>query len=256
MRSALVRRSVLTASAVSLALLATACGSDKAEDKKADAKPSAPATSAAPAAKGKTDAEVTALVVTQADLPEQIVSGEGASKAAAEAAGATADKAECKPLVQAQSGQKVGTSTGVGRTVTKDKPKEPAADASPEDKVKAGLEALGATQTLLVLNSYDAKGAEEAFAALKTAAAACSGGFTVEENGDKVKYLDVTPGAAVTAGDEAAAFTLTMDLDDGEKSTNHFVIVRKGNSLATFYSFGLAATQPKVVIDAQVKKLG
>ncbi|MFJ6484072.1 MULTISPECIES: hypothetical protein [unclassified Streptomyces] len=258
MRTALVRRTVLTASAVSLALLTTACGSDKA-DTKADAKPSAPASSAAPAApavKGKTDAEATALVVTQADLPDQIVSAEGAAKAATESAGATVDKAECKPLMQAQSGQKVGAATGIGRTTTKAKPKAAAADASPEDKLKAGLEALGATQTLVGVSSYDAKGAEEAFAALKTAAAACSGGYTVTEGGEKVKYLDVKPGAAVTAGDEAAAFTLTMDLDDGEKSANHFVIVRKGNALATFYAFGVTAEQPKTVIDAQVKKLG
>lgn len=133
MRTALVRRTVLTASAVSLALLTTACGSDKA-DTKADAKPSAPASSAAPAApavKGKTDAEATALVVTQADLPDQIVSAEGAAKAATESAGATVDKAECKPLMQAQSGQKVGAATGIGRTTTKAKPKAAAADASP-----------------------------------------------------------------------------------------------------------------------------
>ncbi|MCX4805169.1 hypothetical protein ACFWWM_27295 [Streptomyces sp. NPDC058682] len=257
MRTALVRRTVLTASAVSLTLLATACGSDKA-DTKADTKPSGAASSApaAAAVKGKTDAEATALVVTQADLPDQIVSAEGAAKAATESAGATVDKAECKPLMQAQSGQKVGTATGIGRTTTKAKPKEAAADASPEDKLKAGLEALGATQTLVSVGSYDAKGAEEAFAALKTAAAACSGGYTVTEGGEKVKYLDVKPGAAVTAGDEAAAFTLTMDLDDGEKSANHFVIVRKGNALATFYAFGVTAEQPKTVIDAQVKKLG
>ncbi|MFJ3201856.1 hypothetical protein [Streptomyces sp. NPDC086989] len=220
MRSTLVRRTVLTASAASLALLATACGSDKADDKKADAKPSAAASApAAPAAKGTTDAEVTALVVTQADLSDQIVSAEGVAKAAQ--AGVTVDKAECTPLMQAQSGQKVGAATGIGRTTTKAKPKEAAADASPEDKLKAGLEALGSTQTLVSVESYDAKGAEEAFASLKTAAAACSGGFTVTEGGEKVKYLDVKPGAAVTAGDEAAAFTLTMDLDDGEKSVNH-----------------------------------
>ncbi|MEJ8642873.1 hypothetical protein WKI68_18740 [Streptomyces sp. MS1.HAVA.3] len=36
MRTALVRRTVLTASAVSLALLATACGGDKSDTKKDD----------------------------------------------------------------------------------------------------------------------------------------------------------------------------------------------------------------------------
>ncbi|MCB5178603.1 hypothetical protein [Streptomyces antimicrobicus] len=245
----------MTASALSLALLATACGSDKPADKKDEPKP-AGSSAAAPAAKGKTDAEVAALVVTQADVPDQLVSAEGGAKAAAEGSKATVDKAECKPLMQAQSAQKVGAATGSGRTVAKAKPKEPSAGASAEDKLKAGLEALGATQTLVSVGSYDGKGAEEAFASLKTAAGACAGGYTVDEGGDKVKFLDVKPGASVTAGDEAAAFTMTMDLDGGEKSTNHFVVVRKGNSLATFYSFGLTATQPKTVIDAQAKKLG
>jgi hypothetical protein len=248
----------MTASAVSLVLLATACGSDKADEKKADAKPSAAASSAAPAAaaKGKTDAEVAALVVTQADVPDQVVSAEGAAKAAAESANATVDKAECKPLMQAQSAMKVGTPAGTGRTSAKVKPKELSAGASAEDKLKAGLEALGGTQTMLAVGSYDAKGAEEAFASLKTAATACAGGYAVGEGSDQVKFLDVKPGAAVTAGDEAAAFTLTMDLEDGEKTTTHFIAVRKGNALATFYSWGVMAEQPKGLIDAQVKKLG
>ncbi|RSS82538.1 hypothetical protein [Streptomyces sp. WAC06614] len=254
MRHTVVRRSAVTVSAVSLALLATACGSDKPADKKDE--PKSAATSAAPAAKGKTDAEVTALVVTQADLPDQVVSAEGAAKAAGQSAQATVDKADCKPLMQAQSGLKVGAPTGSGRTVTKAKPKELPANASAEDKLKAGLEALAGNQTMVALGSYDAKGAEEAFASLKTAAAACAGGYTVDDGGDKVKFLDVKQGAPVAAGDEAAAFTLTMDLDGGDKSTTHFVVVRKGNALATFYSFGATATQPKSVIDAQVKKLG
>ncbi|WP_374775404.1 hypothetical protein OG756_23655 [Streptomyces sp. NBC_01310] len=66
MRTTFVRRTVLTASAVSLALLATACGaSEKAADARGDAKPSASASApasaasaaaaaAAPTGKGKT----------------------------------------------------------------------------------------------------------------------------------------------------------------------------------------------------------
>ncbi|MFE3582505.1 hypothetical protein [Streptomyces vinaceus] len=256
MRNIIVRRSVVAASAFSLALLATACGSDKSTDNKDEPKAGSSSAPAAPAVKGKTDAEVKALLVTQADLPDQIVSSDEGAQAVAEGAGATVDKAECKVLMQAQFGQKVGAPSGVGLTVAKDKLKEPAADASPEDKLKAGLEAIGSTQTLVNLGSYDGKGAEEAFAAVKTAATACSGGYTVTNGAENTKFLDVKPGSAVTAGDEAAAYTLTMDLEDGDKTTVHFVVVRKGNTLSSFSALGVVAKQPKTVIDAQVKKLG
>ncbi|MET9603838.1 hypothetical protein ABZZ17_02090 [Streptomyces sp. NPDC006512] len=258
MRTALVRRAVLTASAVSLSLLATACGSGDADKKADDAKPSAgaaaPAASEAPAAKGKTDAEVTALVVTQADLPDQLVKPEGAAKAALVAA--ESDNAACKPLVQVQSTAKIGTATGIGRTGTKAKPKELPASASAEEKIEAGLMAMGGAQTLVTVASYDGKGAAEAFAAVKAAGTACAAGYTVTSEGEKVKFNNVTPGAAVTGGDEAVSYTADMDMDGGEKSTTHFVIVRKGNSLATFYTYGLKTELPKSVVDAQVKKLG
>ncbi|MGW0394186.1 hypothetical protein ACWDYJ_25530 [Streptomyces sp. NPDC003042] len=257
MRTALVRRTVLTASAVSLAVLATACGSGDA-DKKTDAKPSAgasaPATSAAPAAKGKTDAEVAALVVTQAELPDQKVSPESAAKAALVAA--EADNAACKPLVQIQSAAKIGAATGIGRTGAKVKAKELGADATPEQKIEAALLAIGGAQTLVTVTSYDGKGAEEAFASVKAAGTACAAGYTVTSEGEKLKLNNVTPGAAVTGGDEALSYTAPMDLEDGEKSTTHFVVVRKGNSLATFYTWGLKTELPKSIVDAQVKKLG
>ncbi|MGW7342163.1 hypothetical protein [Streptomyces sp. NPDC054854] len=257
MRTALVRRTVLTASAVSLGLLVTACGSGDT-DAKTDAKPSAAASaaasSAAPGAKGKTDAEVAALVVTQADLADHVVSAESAAKVVAMPA--EAENASCKPLVQIMASQKNATATGLGRTGVKDKAKELPASASAEEKVEAALKAVGGAQTLVTVSSYDGKGAEEAFAAVKTAATACAAGFTVTSDGDKVKYTGVTPGAAVTGGDEAVAYTAPMDLEDGEKSTTHFVVVRKGNTLAGFYTWGLKTEQPKAVVDAQVKKLG
>ncbi|MGW0362036.1 hypothetical protein [Streptomyces sp. NPDC002990] len=252
MRTALVRRTVLTASAVSLAVLATACGGSGNTDPKAA--PSAPATSAAPAAKGKTDAEVAPLVVTQAELPDQVVSAEGAAKAAAVVT--ESDNAACKPLAQIQSAQKIGPATGIGRTAAKVKPKEPAAGASAEDKIEAGLLALGGDQTLVTVSSYDAKGAEEAFASVKAAGAACAGGYTVTSGGEKTKLDSVTQGAAVTGGDEAVSYTVVMDLEDGDKSTGHLVAVRKGNALATFYTWGLKAALPQGIVDAQVKKLG
>ncbi|MFD7554013.1 MULTISPECIES: hypothetical protein [unclassified Streptomyces] len=256
MRTALVRRTVLTASAVSLALLATACGSDKADDKKADAKPSAAATSAAPAAKAKTSAELTGVLVVQADLPNHVVKPATAAELAA-AAGTKSDKPECQPLVSAQSMAPIGTVVGTAGTKAVAKGKEPAADASPEEKLKAGLDALGATATSVSLHSYEGKGAAEAFATLKTAGTACAGGYTGGQGGDSLKITKVAPGAAVTAGDEALAYTVTGDAD-GSPMSMELVVVRKGGTLATFSAVSLAgaAEQPKAVVDAQVKKLG
>ncbi|MFG2295143.1 hypothetical protein [Streptomyces sp. NPDC048603] len=252
MRSTFVRRSVAAASAVSLAVLATACS--KSEDKKEDAKSSAPAASAPAAggAKGKTDAELAKLIVAQGDVADHTFKEATPAEAAAGAA-ATSDKAECKVLVQAQSMGALGTSSGAARTKAVATPK-PGAGSNPEDAVKA---ALGANATAVTLTSYDGKGAEEAFASVKTAGTACAGGYSATQAGETGKVTAVAPGAAVTAGDEAAAYTVTGDAD-GMPITTQLVVVRKGNTLATFSSISLAgkAEQPKALIEAQVKKLG
>lgn len=248
MRTALVRRTVLTASAVSLALLATACGGEKAD------KPStgAPATSAAPAAKAKTDAELGGVIVVQADLPDHVVKAATPAEIAA-AGAASSDKPECLPLVKAQSMTPVGTAGGTARTKAVAKGKA-GADGSPEAALGA---ALGATATAVTLASYEGKGAEEAFTTLKGAGTACAGGYTGSQAGDSLKITKVVPGASVTAGDEALAYTVVGDAD-GQQLGMELVIVRKGNTLATFSALSLAGTaeQPKAVIDAQVKKLG
>ncbi|MFD7627091.1 hypothetical protein ACFV7Q_13830 [Streptomyces sp. NPDC059851] len=258
MRSTLVRRSVVAASAVSLALLATACGSS--EGKKEDAKSSAPAASApaAAAAKGKTDAELAPLLLTQAEAPKgSVVKTPSAAQIAAHAA--TTDKAECKPIVQAASMAPQGTSAGVARIQvggTSGKAADP--NATEADKAKAALEMLtGATGTSVTLTSYDGKGAEEAFAAFKTAGTACAGGYTMTQGGESLKVNKVAAGDAVTAGDEAASFL--ADFGDAEAPmAGQLVVVRKGNTLATFsvQNLGGKPALPKDVIDAQVKKLG
>ncbi|MEV6577046.1 hypothetical protein AB0M92_02620 [Streptomyces sp. NPDC051582] len=262
MRSTLVRRTVLTASAVSLALLATACGSDKADDKKADAKPSAAPSSsaaAAPAAKGKTDAELGALLVTQAEVPDYMVQAEaGAKLGTADATPISTDKAECKVLVQAQAMQKVGKPTGAARMALSAKPKEPGANASTEEKLDAIKNALGVTTTMTGLFSYDGTGAQELLASVKAAGTACAGGFSATSQGDTTKYESVKPGPAVTAGDETVSLSLNADLGDGDKGTALITVVRKGSTVATFSSISLAGTTelPKTLIDTQVKKLG
>ncbi|MFD9335963.1 hypothetical protein ACFWBF_16350 [Streptomyces sp. NPDC060028] len=245
MRTALVRRTVLTASAVSLALLATACGSDTSDKNVDGAKPapSAPAASAAPAAKAKTDAELAALLVTQADLPTHGVKAATPAELAA-AAGAGSDKPECLPLAKAQSTAPVGTAVGKAGTKAVAKP-------------KSVDEVLGATVTSVALASYEGKGAEEAFAAIKAAATACAGGYTGSQAGDSLKITKVIPGTPVTAGDAALAYTELGDVD-GETAGMELVVVRKGNILATFSAVSPSGTaeQPKAIVEIQAKKLG
>ncbi len=255
MRTALVRRTVLSASALSLALLATACGSSGTTDAKDDTKPSASAP-AAPAAKAKTDAELGGLLVAQADLPDHVLKGATPEEAAA-GAGATSDKPACVPLVKAQSMAAQGAGTGTARVKAVAKPKEPAADASPDEKAKAAMQALGSTATAVTLESFEGTGAAEAFASLKSAGAACAAGYTATQAGETGKVTKVAPGTPVTGGDEALAYTVAGDAD-GSPFTTQLVVVRQGNTLATFSAISLAGTaeQPTALVAAQLKKLG
>ncbi|MDJ0383441.1 hypothetical protein [Streptomyces sp. G-G2] len=259
MRSTLVRRSVLTASAVSLALLVTACGSDKAaKDEPKDGKASASAPSdAAAAAKAKTAAELKPLLVTQAELADFVVKEAAPDEVATAAAANASTKAACLPISQATSGAGAGKAAGNAATKATAKPKAPAADASPEEKLKAVQDAMGSTITMVGLNSYDGKGAQEAFAAVKAAGAECAAGYPGAKEADTGKVTKVAPGAAVTAGDEAVAYAVERELD-ADKVATQLVVVRKGNTLASFYALSLTgdAAQPKALVDAQVKKLG
>ncbi|MEU1310940.1 hypothetical protein ABZ419_18890 [Streptomyces cinnamoneus] len=257
MRRTTVRRTAVAATAVSLALLVSACGSKK-EDSSAKDEPKAKASSGAPAAPGGkalSKAELDKLVLTQADLQGHKVA-EATQADLAATKDVSSDKAECKPLVDAMMMHGAGTPAATATRKIVAVPQAPAADASAEEKMKAGLGALGATVTADTLGSHDGQGATEAVAGLKKAGTDCAGGFTLTAGGEKTKITKVES-ASYTAGDEAVAFTLTVDLE-GQAGTAHMVAVRKGSTVATFYSQSLAgkAEQPKAVIDAQMKKLG
>ncbi|WP_158708467.1 hypothetical protein [Streptomyces sp. NRRL S-244] len=263
MRSTLVRRTVLTASAVSLALLATACGSDKADGKVGGATPtpSAPSAAAAPAAKGKTDAELTALLVTQAEAPGYLLQSEAAAKLAdVDKASVTTDKPECKVLVQGQALQKIGSPTGVARTALGAKPKEAGPNASAQEKAEAIKNAIGTTVTMVGLTSYDDKGAQDVLASVKAAGQACAGGFSSTSQGETTKYESVQrgTGAPVTYGDDSVSLVLTADLEDGDKATILLTVLRTGSTVATFSSISLLGTaeSPVTLVAAQSKKLG
>ncbi|MGW7102569.1 hypothetical protein [Streptomyces sp. NPDC054838] len=261
MRTAFVRRAVLTASAVSLGLLVTACGSGGAGAAKADFKagsqPSATASGEAPAGpRGKTAAELGTLLVTQADLPDHRL--EPVQDGAVQNDPIETDKAPCKPLAQAESMQPIGTSAGVARVVASGKPRPAGEGAGVAEKLDAAMGALKVTAaTSVALVSYDGKGAEGAFAAVNDGVRACAGGYSVSQAGEKTDIESVRADTALSGGDEVVSFVTVMDLGDGDKNVTRVVVLRKGNTLAMFTALSLSgeAEQPKAVVDAQTKKL-
>ncbi|MGW0559474.1 hypothetical protein ACWDZ4_02295 [Streptomyces sp. NPDC003016] len=256
MRRTTVRRTVVTASALSLALLVGACGSDKSVDAAPEGKGREGATAAEPTAKALSQAELDKLVLAGGDLKNHKVAKPSEVDLVA-VKNATADKSECKPLVDAVALRSAGKPAATSARKITTVPRKPAEDASPEEKLEAGLTGLGNTTLMSdTLGSYEGEGAQDALAELRAAGGACAGGFTVTSGSDRTKYTEVAP-AAYTGGDEAVAFTLTMDLE-GEPSTSQLVTVRKGSTLVTFYaqSFTGKTEQPKAEIEAQLAKLG
>ncbi|WP_329197526.1 MULTISPECIES: hypothetical protein [unclassified Streptomyces] len=266
MRTVLVRRAVLTASAVSLTLVATACGSggpggagaDFKAGPRSGAQPSAAASSASAAGpKGKTAAELGTLLVTPADLPDHKL--EPVTDDEAQNDPIETDTAACKPLAQAEGMQPIGASTGVARVVAGGKARPAAGGAgAAQTPEAAGGAGLKVTATSVALVSYDGKGAEEAFSAVKDGVRACAGGFSVTQAGEKTDIDSVTSDTALTGGDETVSFSTVMDLGDGDRNVTRVVVLRKGNTLATFTALSVSdeAEQPKAVVDAQVRKLG
>ncbi|MCJ1679429.1 hypothetical protein MTF65_19200 [Streptomyces sp. APSN-46.1] len=245
MRTALVRRAVLTASAASLALLATACTSSGEAGPKADAKASAkpsPSASPTPEAKALTAAELEKATLADGDVPKVKIEKAGADDVA-KAAEVSSDKPECQPIAL------VGSLAPVGKPVTTT---ERVGATEPTDPTNL----LSMTITAVQLQSYDGKGAEEALASLKTAGQACAGGFVVTAKGEKTTIKSLVP-ATDAAGDDSVAWTVTM-VQDGETMNSRLVVLRKGNNLASIQQvkFEGKAQTPQDFIDAQLKKLG
>lgn len=257
MRRTTVRRTVLAASAVTLALLATACGADEpaAKDKpKAEASKDAPA--AAPAAKALSQAEVDKLMLTQDDLPRhKITQATKADLAAAKTV--STDKKECAPLVDGMALRGAAGAVAASARKVIAIPENPGKDATEEEKLAAAMQTLSGTITADTVASYEGQGAADTFAAIKKAGTECGGGFTMVVGADRLKFTKVEPGSYPATGDEVVTLALTVDLE-GKKGNAHLTAVRKGGTVATFYAQSLAGTSelPKAVIDAQVKKLG
>ncbi|WP_031073755.1 hypothetical protein [Streptomyces sp. NRRL S-118] len=257
MRSILVRRTAVAATAVCLAVLATACSgsADKGGDSGDKAKPSAAAPEAADV-KVPSAAELEKMALAEGDVKQHQVRKAGPAESIA-AGEARADKTECLPVARAMGavpqGEPAGTATARRVTETGEKNKE---------AVESGdiMAAFRLTTTQVALGAYAGKGAEEALAALRKAATDCAGGFTATLKGQPAKVTGITE-AKVSGGDEAGTWNLLVD-GDGGKVTYKITAVRKGAVLASFASLNLGAAGgkdyplPTAVIDAQAAKLG
>ncbi|MFI9580989.1 hypothetical protein ACIHCQ_03965 [Streptomyces sp. NPDC052236] len=258
MRTSVIRRTAVAASAVSLALLVTACGGEDSDSDSTGgkAKETAAAKPNTPAVKALTAAELEKAALVQGDVKEHKVVKAGPQDTLT-ADKVTVDKAACKPIAYTMSGVPVGDpAANVRRRVTSE-PKKGQGTPSPEDFAAA----FDVTITLASLSSYDGKGAEEAVNSLRTAVTDCASGFTMTVSGTAQKVLKMTETKA-SGGDEAVAWSVLTEAD-GDKSVLKLAVVRKGATLATFPATKVAALGtgkdyplPVAVMDAQVAKLG
>ncbi|MFV5995614.1 hypothetical protein ACNPQM_25070 [Streptomyces sp. NPDC056231] len=258
--TAVRRTAVAAACAMSLTLLATACGGDSDSGTKgADGKGKESA-AARPAAKALTAAELDKAALVQGDVKGYKVADTGKADVVS-ASDVTADKEACKPLADALMGAELGTPAAVNRRKVISEPKKNQKDKL--DSAGAGgafTAAFDITTTLTSLASYDGKGAQDTVESLRTAATACSGGFTLTAGGTKQKVVTIKE-EKISGGEEAAAWTLTVE-QDGEKAPLKLVVARQGPTVASFSALNLAAAGtgqdfelPTAVVDAQLAKL-
>ncbi|MBE9498633.1 hypothetical protein IHE61_08740 [Streptomyces sp. GKU 257-1] len=263
-----IRRTVLTASAVSFALLATACGGGESGDEDKKAKGGAGAEK--PAAKALSAGKLEKLVVTKDDLEDHEVKKPGKDEAF-EPGSVSVEKAECKPVAQALSALPAGDPAATAQRLVVHKTKaaekgmpsvEELGEMTEKQAEEATLDSLDITKTLTSLWSYDADGAQQALATLlRKAGKKCAGGFTMTADGEKQQVTKVTE-EKVSAGEDAVAWTIGTK-QDGSAADTKVVVFRQGTTLAGFSSFNIASVtrgedykQPTALIDAQAAKLG
>jgi hypothetical protein len=112
------------------------------------------------------------------------------------------------------------------------------------------------------LSSYEGDGAEKAMKAVADSVTACAGGYGLKAGGEDGKVTKVAAEKGSGSGDESVAFAETVDMDGEGTTVFHTEVVRKGNTVATFYTVNFAALSsgksvaiPATVVQAQVAKL-
>lgn len=266
MRATVLRRTVLTTSAVALALVATACGGGEQDGAGEEAK--ADAGSATPAVKALTPAELDKLVVAAGDVKGHQVDKPGKDDVS-DPATLSVDKAECAPVARVLSALPEGKpAASVQRLVVQESAAakkgmpslEELAEMTEQEAKDATIDSLDITKTMTSLWSYDGDGAARTLAALREAGRTCAGGFSMTLDGEKQQVTKVTE-EKLAAGEEAVAWTVGTKIDD-TAAESKVAVFRRGATLAGFSSFNIAAAsrgeafgQPTAVIDAQAAKL-
>ncbi|MFM9615436.1 hypothetical protein ACSCBZ_02530 [Streptomyces niveiscabiei] len=245
------------ASALSLAFM-TGCSSDSGESKKdtaADAK-ATPTAAAAPAAKAVTAAELEKLLLAAGDVKGYKVSpgDDTLPKGKSEV---KTDKAECAPLAWANTALPPGdTTAAASNTISSDKP----TDAATKLDVSA---LLSLDMTWVGLSSYDGDGATKAMKTVSDAITTCASGFSLSGGPDNTsKITKVASEKGTGGGDEALAFSENVSMDGAGTAVFHTEVIRKGNTVATFYTLDFGAFEtgqmpkvPAAIITAQLAKL-
>ncbi|MDG4858385.1 hypothetical protein P8605_09510 [Streptomyces sp. T-3] len=267
MRTTAVRRTALTVTAVSFALLVTACGGGEQGGEGGKAKGAD--TSGKSAAKALTSAQLEKRAVAQGDVKGHEIKKPGKDDVF-EPDAVSAGKAECKPVAQALSAVPAAEpAASVQRLVVHESEKakkgmpstEELAEMTEKEAQEATIDSLDITKTMASLWSYDGAGAEQTLAALREAGKKCAGGFAMTIDGEKQQVTKVSE-EKLSAGQDAVAWTVETK-SDGKAVNTKVAVFRQGATLAGFSSFNIAAIsrgesfdQPTAVIDAQAAKLG
>ncbi|MCK1818731.1 hypothetical protein MTQ10_03705 [Streptomyces sp. XM83C] len=244
---------VAAAGALSLALV-TGCssGSDKkTDDTKASGSASAPA---APAAKKLTKDELQKLLLAQGDIKGYKVAADKEIVSLSKSK-IKVDKPDCEPVAWATSALAPGDTDSDARN---------SVSQVPEGVDKGDIEAaFDFDVTIVGLSSYDGDGAEKAMKAVADGVKACAGGYGVAQDGDASKVSKVVDDKVPAQGDEAIGYTQSIGMDEGTADF-HTLVVRKGNTIATFYTANVGALAggksaaveiPAAVVQAQLAKL-
>ncbi|AZM90634.1 MULTISPECIES: hypothetical protein [Streptomyces] len=244
-------RGAWAVSGLTLALLATGCGTARPGMVVEIVPAELPADAADHASKGRAQEPPARLIVAQGDLVDHRVSPEGADSPLV-----GVDRPECRELAFAAAGFLPTGRTGWAKASVVAVPAPLPHDATERQKRAAAQDAASSTVTVVTLGSYAGNAAVRHFAEVRAAGEACTDGYSATVGGETVKVTRVVPHAA-HGGDEAVGYTVETE-QDGEHHATELVVVRKGGTLANLVA-GRTSGEAELaapVVEAQLVKLG
>nr|WBO80015.1 hypothetical protein SBE_003759 [Streptomyces sp. SBE_14.2] len=242
--------------AVALALI-TGCSSDDSKGSD-EGKGKEGASTPTTAAKALSAAELEKLLLADADLDAKKYKVEdGDDTLPKSKAGVKTDKSECEALVWATGALPPGDTDAAASNAVSKLPVGSGGEA-PENIT----DAFDISMTFVGLSSYDGDGAEKAMKLVSDGVSACGGGYGMTAEGETTKVTKIASAKGSGQGDESVAYVQSVDMDGEGTADFKTEVVRKGNTIATFYSFDLAALGsgkpseiPADVISAQLGKV-